>query len=54
MCDHIDGKGNCLGWEIKHWQPWKRWIYNYKLKQIIKKLKTDPKFMQIHEEFQHE
>lgn len=38
-CDHIDEQGNCLGWERANLNPINKWIYNYKLKKMVRKFK---------------
>ena len=39
-CDHVDEKGNCLGWERANLNPIHRWIYNYRLKKLVKNLEV--------------
>ena len=39
MCDHVDENYNCLGWESAGWHPIKTWLYNYRLKKFVKKMK---------------
>lgn len=47
MCDHLDDNGNCLGWERADFNPIHKWIYQYKIKRLAKKLKVDPKIMEL-------
>ena len=39
MCDHIDADGNCLGWESAGWHPFSTWLYNHRIKKMVKKYK---------------
>lgn len=46
-CDHLDEYGNCLGWERANLSFIHKWIYQYKIKRLAKKLKVDPKIMEL-------
>ena len=46
-CDHLDEYGNCLGWERANLSFIHKWIYQYKIKRLAKKLKVDPLIMEL-------
>ena len=46
-CDHLDDNGNCLGWERADLNPIHKWQYQYKIKKLVKELKTDPTIMEL-------
>ena len=46
-CDHLDDDGNCLGWERADLNPIHKWQYQYKIKKLVKELKTDPTIMEL-------
>lgn len=41
MCDHVDENNKCLGWESAGWHPIKNFIYYYRMKKLVKGLRSD-------------
>jgi len=47
VCDNIDEEGNCLGWKRVNLNPIDRWIYQYRIKKLAKKLQANPMIMEL-------
>ena len=47
VCDNCDEEGNCLGWKRANLNPIDRWIYQYRIKKLAKKLQANPMIMEL-------
>ena len=46
-CDNCDEEGNCLGWKRANLNPIDRWIYQYRIKRLVRKLRANPMIMEL-------